>query len=204
MLIFAALLKSLSDAFPGARQSATPSSHMDARRISKFLSLVLRHRPEIIQLTLDSAGWASVPVLLEALHARGMEADLETLQRVVADNDKQRFSFSPDFQKIRANQGHSVPVDLQLLSKQPPALLYHGTATKHLESIRLHGLLKGTRQHVHLSHDIDTAREVGKRHGVPVVLVIDAAAMYAEGKDFFQSANGVWLTDAVPAHYILP
>ena len=171
-------------------------------RISKFLSLVLRHKPEAAGLQLDTNGWAVVDELLAALRAAGMEVDLPLLQRVVATNDKKRFSFSPDGQLIRASQGHSINVDLALEPVCPPAVLYHGTATRFLDSIREQGLRPGSRQHVHLSADSLTAAQVGARHGHPVVLTIDSAGMYSNGLAFYRSDNDVWLTGSVPVVYM--
>jgi putative RNA 2'-phosphotransferase len=167
---------------------------------SKFLSLVLRHQPEVIGLQLDEHGWANVEELLVKTRERGLTREL--LNRVVAENDKKRFTFSDDALRIRANQGHSIDVDVQLKSTVPPAILYHGTATRFLDSIFEKGLLPGSRQHVHLTADEATAVKVGQRHGKPVVLLIDTVAMTAAGLDFYLSANGVWLVDHVPVQYL--
>lgn len=177
---------------------------MDAElvHLSKFLSLVLRHKPQELGLALDSGGWVEVNTLLAAMRARGMAMDRERLERVVAENDKQRFTFSSDGTKIRANQGHSIPVQLGLAPRTPPELLYHGTAARNLDSIREKGLLKGRRHAVHLSLDAETARKVGQRHGEPVVLTIQAGRMYADGFVFTCSENSVWLTESVPPQYI--
>jgi len=171
-------------------------------RYSKFISLVLRHKPQSIGLVLDEGGWASVDALLAGMRAKGLSVDRETLERVVAENDKQRFAFNADHSKIRANQGHSIAVDLGLQPRTPPDLLYHGTAVKNLSSILAQGLIKGNRQAVHLSIDIDTAVKVGSRHGKPVVLVIEAARMSADGFVFTCSENGVWMVDHVPPEYL--
>ena len=171
-------------------------------RISKFLSLVLRHDPGKIGLALDAAGWADVDELIAAAARAGVEIDRETLARVVAENDKQRFALSPDGRRIRANQGHSVRVDLGLEPQTPPEVLYHGTASRFVDSIRGSGLHAASRTHVHLSPDEETARRVGQRHGKPVVLPVAAGRMHRDGRAFFRSENGVWLTDAVPAEYI--
>lgn len=172
------------------------------KKISKFLSLVLRHKPETIGLHLDEQGWASVEELLEKINRAPYSLSFEDLKEVVATNDKQRFIFSEDYSRIRANQGHSVQVDLALEAKIPPGILYHGTAIKNLDSIRDKGLIKGSRHHVHLSSDKETAINVGGRHGKPVVLEVQAMNMYQAGMEFFQSENEVWLTDHVPAHLI--
>ncbi|MER7458644.1 RNA 2'-phosphotransferase [Micromonospora sp. NPDC126480] len=170
-------------------------------RLSKRMSLALRHRPDRVGLALDEAGWVPVDDLLAALRIR--RADLDA---VVVSNDKQRFAVErgPDgVERIRANQGHSVPVDLGLAPADPPALLYHGTGAAALDSIRAAGLHRGGRHHVHLSPDVETARRVGtRRTGPTVVLTVDAAGMARDGHVFYRSANGVWLTDAVPARYL--
>jgi putative RNA 2'-phosphotransferase len=169
---------------------------------SKLLSYVLRHRPDSIGLQLDDQGWAGVDALLAALRAHGHAVDGDLLARVVAGNDKQRFAFSPDGARIRASQGHSVAVDLDLAPSSPPAVLYHGTASRFLKAIMAQGLKAGARRHVHLSRDVDTAMRVGARHGFPVVLGVDAARMAADGHLFYVSDNGVWLTEAVAPRYL--
>ena len=174
----------------------------DLVKVSKFLSLVLRHQPEAIGLTLDESGWADVEDLIRRANERGHRLTRPLLERVVAENDKKRFAFSEDGRKIRASQGHSVAVDLALPPAEPPELLYHGTATRFVESIRAKGLHSGSRQHVHLSLDAVTATKVGQRHGKPVILTVRAGAMWAAGHPFFRSANGVWLTERVPVEFI--
>lgn len=169
---------------------------------SKLLSYVLRHRPDGIGLALDAHGWASVDELLASLAAYGKPVDRALLERVVADNDKQRFAFSPDGSRIRASQGHSIAVDLQLREAEPPAVLYHGTASRFLKAILASGLRPGARHHVHLSADIATATRVGARHGFPAVLAVDAARMRADGIVFYLSDNGVWLTAEVKPKYL--
>jgi len=169
---------------------------------SKFLSLVLRHRPEVIGIELDAEGWVSVEELLAACAQHGRAITREQLDTVVQTNDKQRFAFSADRTRIRANQGHSLPVDLGLVPVEPPELLYHGTVLRFLDLIRRDGLTKGNRHHVHLSPDIQTATKVGQRRGRPVILVIDAGRMFRDAHKFFRSENGVWLTDAVPPAYL--
>ncbi len=169
---------------------------------SKFLSLILRHKPEKIGLTLDEAGWANVPELIERCNKHGHKLTLALLEEIVSTNEKQRFAFNADKSRIRANQGHSIDVDLQLTPKVPPAMLYHGTATRFLDSIRQQGLIAGNRQHVHLSADHETALKVGQRHGKPIVLEVQSGAMHAAGIAFYQSENGVWLTGHVPASYL--
>lgn len=172
-------------------------------KTSKFLSLVLRHEPRLIGITLDSAGWVPVSELLRACHAHGQPLTLEELHEVVAGNDKQRFSFSEDRQKIRANQGHSVPVELGYTPDIPPNILYHGTVEKFLPLIKEEGLKKGARHHVHLSSDEETAGRVGGRRGRPVILKVESGRMQQEGFEFFRSANGVWLTEHVPSKYLI-
>jgi putative RNA 2'-phosphotransferase len=169
---------------------------------SKFLSLILRHKPETIGLQLDDNGWASVEELLSKSAGAGQPLTFEELKEVVSTNDKQRFAFSDDLSMIRANQGHSIRVDLKLEEKTPPGLLYHGTAIKNLDSIKENGLIKGQRHHVHLSVDKETALKVGIRHGKPVILTIAAMHMYQSGITFYKSENGVWLTDSVAVQFI--
>ncbi len=171
-------------------------------KTSKFLSLVLRHRPDKIGLTLDAQGWADVDELLRKANQHGVALTRDRLQQVVAQNDKQRFAFNADGTRIRASQGHSIQIDLGLEPIAPPQLLYHGTATRFLASIRQQGLVRGQRDHVHLSPDEATARKVGARHGEPIVLVVNAEKMHAAGFIFYRSANGVWLTDHVPVEYL--
>ena len=170
--------------------------------VSKFLSLVLRHQPERIGLQLDDQGWADVDQLLALAAQAGRAFDRALLEEVVRANDKQRFTFDDSGQRIRANQGHSVQVDLQLAPQTPPALLYHGTVDRFLESIRAQGVLRGSRQHVHLSPDTNTAVQVGARRGKPVILAIQAESMHSAGHTFYRSQNGVWLTDHVPPQFI--
>ncbi len=171
-------------------------------RTSKFLSLVLRHKPDEIGLTLDANGWADVDELIRLADLRGVRLTRPLLERVVADNDKKRFAFSDDGRLVRASQGHSVAVDLALPPTPPPDVLYHGTAARSVDSIRADGLHSANRQHVHLSADVPTATKVGQRHGKPVVLPVRAGEMAAAGHAFYLSANGVWLTDRVPAEFI--
>jgi len=172
------------------------------KRISKFLSYVLRHHPESIGIKLDKAGWTDVSGLLEAAERGGFPISLDELKAVVRENDKQRFSLSEDCTKIRANQGHTIPVDLGYKPTIPPKVLYHGTAQKNLNSIRKTGLTRGSRHHVHLCADPEAAEKVGRRYGKPIVLEIEAGKMYADGHKFYLSPNGVWLTEFVPPHYL--
>lgn len=177
-------------------------SDKDLKGISKYLSYVLRHHPESIGLVLDAQGWADIDILLTKCAAKDVLLDREDLVQLVAQNDKQRFAIDTVNNKIRANQGHSIQIDAALVPEVPPAVLYHGTATRFLTAILEQGLQKQNRLHVHLSHELATARNVGSRHGVPIVLEIDAAAMQQEGFIFYLSENKVWLTDEVPAEYI--
>jgi putative RNA 2'-phosphotransferase len=181
----------------------TQARNQNLTKISKFLSLILRHQPETIGLTLDEQGWANVDTLIELARQNGRSINRLTLEQVVASNDKKRFTFNEDKSKIKANQGHSVAVDLALTPQQPPEYLYHGTATKFMESILHQGLVKQNRNHVHLSTDKATAIKVGTRHGIPIVFKIQAQKMSEEGFCFFLSKNNVWLTDRVPASYII-
>lgn len=174
----------------------------DLKQLSKFLSLILRHEPGKIGLTLDEAGWADVDELLAKLSKHGKAISRQQLEQVVAENDKQRFRFNEDGTRIRANQGHSIAVDLALTPQVPPDILYHGTATRFLDAIRREGLTRQSRQQVHLTADQATARKVGQRHGKAVILTVDAAAMAHAGHLFYQSDNGVWLTDHVPVAYL--
>ncbi len=169
---------------------------------SKFLSLILRHKPDEIGLKLDAQGWADVDELLRHLKKAGRRLSREELVLIVESNDKKRFTLSEDGQSIRAAQGHSIEVDLNLEPRQPPPELYHGTATANLDAIFSTGLRPGRRNQVHLSHDQATAVKVGQRHGKPTVLRVDSAGMYAAGYVFFQADNGVWLTDSVPPDYL--
>lgn len=170
-------------------------------KISKFLSLVLRHEPGKIGIELDSAGWVSVDTLLNACAEHGYPITRKELDFVVASNDKKRFAFSEDGQRIRASQGHSVEVELEYQPATPPEVLYHGTASRFVQSIQSQGLLKGQRHHVHLSADTQTATTVGQRHGKSVVLKIRTGDMHREGHAFYLSANGVWLTEHVPSRF---
>ncbi|MEO1591989.1 MAG: RNA 2'-phosphotransferase [Cyanobacteria bacterium J06632_22] len=168
------------------------------KQISKYLSLHLRHQPEKLGLTLAPGGWVDITALLSASTAKGFDLTREELRQVVATNEKQRFSIDETGTRIRANQGHSVTVDLQLDPIEPPTVLYHGTAEKTLTAILKEGLLPMQRQHVHLSADVATAQRVGARHGKPVVLTVSALEMHHQGHCFYRSSNGVWLCDRIP------
>lgn len=178
---------------------------MDERRlvkVSKYLSRHLRHVPERIGLTPDDAGWVDVDTLRRACAAHGFRLSAAELDEVVRRNDKQRFAYDGDRRRIRANQGHTIPVDLGLPAVEPPPRLFHGTSEATATAVLREGLRPMRRHAVHLSPDPGTARRVGSRHGPPIVLEVDAARMAADGHRFAVSANGVWLTDAVPAKYL--
>jgi putative RNA 2'-phosphotransferase len=178
-------------------------SHREGhRKVSKFLSLVLRHDPQRIGLALDAQGWADIDALIERAGAHGVVLTREIIREVVATSDKQRFAIDASERRIRANQGHSVDIDLGLDPCEPPEVLFHGTAEANLAAIRAEGLKPGRRQHVHLSIDSATASAVGRRHGKPVILRVAAGRMRSSGFDFFVAENGVWLTAAVPPEFI--
>ena len=174
---------------------------MTLTQTSRYISLILRHKPETIGITLDEHGWANVDELIAGV-SRTHPLTLELLQEIVRTDEKQRYSFNEDKTLIRANQGHSIPVDVELPELEPPAILYHGTGQKYVESIDHQGLLPKSRLYVHLSTDKDTAVKVGKRHGVPVIYTIQAGKMFADGYLFYCSVNGVWLTKKVPIEYL--
>lgn len=194
----------LASAVPRRRPHDTFAcmSPQEATRHSKFLSLHLRHKPQRLGLDLEPGGWVPVADLLAACAAHGHPLSLSELQELVAGSDKQRFAFDETGQRIRAQQGHSVAVDLQLAPAVPPAVLYHGTVAAALPAIRREGLQKMKRHHVHLSPDEETARRVGNRRGPAVLLRIRAAELHQAGTLFYQSGNGVWLVDAVPPAFI--
>ncbi|GIH91826.1 RNA 2'-phosphotransferase [Planobispora siamensis] len=169
-------------------------------KVSKYLAKHLRHQPERIGIELDAQGWVQVDTLLAAAAAHGFPISPEELEQVVADNDKRRYAIEDG--RIRASQGHSVPVELDLPVAEPPAFLYHGTVARNVAAIRAEGLRPMSRHHVHLSPDRETATRVGSRRGRPVVLAVDAGAMHAAGHEFHLSANGVWLVGHVPPPFI--
>jgi len=175
---------------------------MDRVTVSKFLSKHLRHAPDALGLTLRPGGWVSVDDLLAGSAKVGFPIAYDELIECVETNDKKRFSFDATGDLIRANQGHSVEVDLHLEQREPPEVLFHGTVDRFLDSILAEGLKKGRRHHVHLSQECETARRVGARRGRPVILQVAARHMHAQGIPFFRSANGVWLTDSVPPEYL--
>ena len=173
----------------------------ELNRISKFLSYVLRHKPDAISLNLDEEGWASVNELINKSQVE-IKLDRTLIEQVVTTSDKKRFALSADGLLIRANQGHSVKVDLGLKPTKPPTILYHGTATRFLDSITQEGLKPGKRNHVHLSSDIETARAVGQRYGTPIILQINAEQMHNDGHQFFLSDNHVWLSNLIPSKFL--
>lgn len=168
---------------------------------SKFLSLILRHKPETIGIKLDEHGWADVSELISGI-SKTRPFDMKMLEEIVRTDNKRRYSFNENKTLIRANQGHSIPVDVELEKKTPPEFLYHGTGEKFVSSIDKEGLLSKSRLYVHLSKDTETAVKVGSRHGKPVVYRVEAGKMADDGYEFFLSVNGVWLTKAVPAEYL--
>lgn len=172
------------------------------KKSSKFLSLILRHKPETIGISLSPDGWAEVDSLLQQMNSKGHSLSFDQLRYIVETNDKQRFSFNENHTRIRANQGHSIEVDLALQPLVPPSVLYHGTATRFIDSIKKEGLKRLNRQHVHLSSSMETASLVGQRHGKLALLTIDAKRMHEDKLVFFLSKNGVWLTEHVPVKYI--
>ena len=174
---------------------------MSLKETGKFISLILRHKPDVIGITLDEHGWANVDELIAGV-SKTHPLNMSTLEQIVAEDEKQRYSFNEDKTLIRANQGHSIPVDVELKQKEPPEILFHGTGEKYMESIRMQGLLPRTRLYVHLSDDAETAKTVGARHGKPVVLVVRSGQMHRDGYRFYRSVNGVWLTKMVPPEYL--
>ena len=173
------------------------------KETSKFISLILRHKPETIGISLDEHGWADVRDLLSGINASdGHHLDMDLLEEIVRTDEKQRYSFNDDHTLIRANQGHSIPVDVELAEKDPPAVLYHGTGDKYVPSINVQGLIPKSRLYVHLSSDIETAKKVGSRHGRPVIYTVNCKAMAEDGYKFYLSRNGVWLTKEVPVRYL--
>lgn len=183
-------------------QGNEPQQSKEDVKLGRFLSLVLRHNPAAAKIKLDQQGYADVEQLLSGVNRAGWKIDRDRLERIVRENNKQRYSFNEDGTKIRANQGHSLAVDVELEQLVPPMVLYHGTASYAVDSIKAKGIVKGTRQHVHLIEDVDTARKVGSRHGKPAILTINAQAMHESGFIFYRSANGVWLCDHVPWQYV--
>ena len=174
---------------------------MDYTETSKYISLILRHKPQVIGITLDEHGWANVDELIEGV-SKTHSLTKEILQQIVEEDNKQRYSFNEDKTLIRANQGHSIPVDVELPETDPPEILYHGTAEKFEADIDRMGLIPKSRLYVHLSGDVDTAVNVGKRHGKPVIYEVSSSKMHRDGIVFYRSVNGVWLTKSVPVEYL--
>lgn len=176
---------------------------MNITKVSKFLSLVLRHKPEAARISLDEHGWAYVNSLVHGVSLTFPGFDKNILEEIVRTDEKQRYSFNEDGSKIRANQGHSIPVDVELDVVEPPEYLYHGTGEKYAGLIERDGLIPKSRLYVHLSGDVETAINVGKRHGNPVIYLVDSGKMHRAGFTFYRSANGVWLTERVPVEYLV-
>ena len=174
---------------------------MTLTEISKTISFALRHRPERLGLTLDKHGWADVPALIEAINAM-QPFDMATLEKIVAEDEKQRYSFNEDKTRIRANQGHSIPVDVEMPRRTPPEFLWHGTGEQYVKSIEKGGLIPKSRLYVHLSADEETALKVGRRHGKPVLFRVASGRMAKDGFVFYLSQNGVWQTEKVPRRYL--
>lgn len=175
---------------------------MDLTDLSRYMSLILRHKPEVIGISLDEHGWANVEELIAGI-AKNNEFNMEILEEIVRTDSKMRYSFNEDKTLIRANQGHSIPVDVELEEKEPPEWLWHGTGEKYSASIDMQGLIPKSRLYVHLSKDRETAVNVGTRHGKPVLYRVQSGLMHAGGYKFYLSANGVWLTKEVPVQYLL-
>lgn len=175
---------------------------MDLNNISKYMSLILRHKPDVIGIELDEHGWANVNDLISGIEKDNHGFNFELLEEIVRSDSKQRYSFNDDKSFIRANQGHSINVDVELKEKEPPEYLYHGTGEKYVKSINQDGLIPKSRLYVHLSKDIKTAENVGKRHGKEVVYRINSGQMYRDGYKFYLSENGIWLTKEVPIKYL--
>lgn len=175
---------------------------MNYNRVSRFISLVLRHKPEEIGIVLDEHGWANVEELIDALNTKKKQVDMEILEEIVRTDEKQRYLFDEDKTLIRANQGHSIPVDVELEEVQPPEELWHGTSVKAEAAIDEQGLKPMSRLYVHLSQDKETAISVGKRHGKLRLYIVKSGEMYRDGYKFYLSKNGVWLTKEVPVRYL--
>lgn len=174
---------------------------MNYKETSKYISLILRHKPDVIGITLDEHGWANVDELIAGV-SKTHPINMDILEQIVAEDEKQRYSFNEDKTLIRANQGHSIPVDVELEEKEPPEILFHGTGEKYVDSINKSGLIPKSRLYVHLSSNEEIAYKVGTRHGKPVIYKVKSKEMYQDGYKFFCSVNGVWLTKAVPVRYI--
>lgn len=176
--------------------------YMNLTNLSRYMSLILRHKPEVIEITLDEHGWASVNDLICGIEKNNPGFNMDILEQIVRTDSKQRYSFNDDKSLIRANQGHSVNVDVELKEKEPPEYLYHGTGEKYVKSINQDGLIPKSRLYVHLSKDIKTAENVGKRHGKEIIYRINSGRMYRNGYKFYLSENGIWLTKEAPVKYL--
>lgn len=174
---------------------------MNLTKASKYMALILRHKPETIGITLDKHGWANVNELIKGV-SKKYPINMDILEEIVRTDEKQRYSFNEDKTLIRANQGHSIPVDVELEEVEPPEYLYHGTGEKYAGLIERDGLIPKSRLYVHLSKDVNTAIDVGKRHGQPVIYLVDSGRMYRQGHKFYRSANGVWLVNNVPIEFM--
>lgn len=170
--------------------------------LSVFISLILRHKPETIGIKLDNYGYADVNELIGNINSTGRNINMEILEQIVKEDNKQRYSFNEDRSKIRANQGHSIKVNVELKKLRPPKCLYHGTTIRFLDNIKKEGIIRKNRLYVHLSNDIDTAIKVGKRHGIPIVLKVNTEKMYEDGYKFYLSENNVWLCEHIPFKYV--
>ena len=175
---------------------------MDLNNISKYMSLILRHKPDVIGIELDEHGWANVNDLISGIEKDNHGFNFELLEEIVRSDSKQRYSFNDDKSLIRANQGHSINVDVELKEKEPPEYLYHGTGEKYVKFINQDGLIPKSRLYVHLSKDIKTAENVGKRHGKEIIYRINSGRMYRNGYKFYLSENGIWLTKEAPVKYL--
>ena len=175
---------------------------MSLKSTSKYISLILRHKPETIGISIDEHGWANVDELIAGVN-KTQPLDMAMLEQIVAEDEKQRYSFNEDKTLIRANQGHSIPVDVELEEVEPPEILYHGTGEKYVASIDEKGLIPKSRLYVHLSPDEVTAKKVGQRHGKPVIYTVKSGEMHRDGISFYRSVNGVWLVKAVPVKYLV-
>lgn len=175
---------------------------MNLTNISRYMSLILRHKPDVIEINLDEHGWANVNELIKGIAKNNTGFNMELLEEIVRTDSKQRYFFNDDKTLIRANQGHSIPVDVELEEKEPPEYLYHGTGEKYVKSINRQGLIPKSRLYVHLSKNVKTAESIGERHGRPTVYLVHSGKMYKDGYKFYLSANGVWLTKKVPVEYL--
>lgn len=184
------------------RPFVVEEKEMNLTNLSRYMSLILRHKPEVIGITLDEHGWANVDDLIHGIEKDNPDFNMDVLEEIVRTDNKQRYFFNDNKTLIRANQGHSIDVDVELKEKEPPKYLYHGTGEKYVNSIDQKGLISKSRLYVHLSKDVETAENVGKRHGKEVVYCVSSRQMYRDGYKFYLSENGVWLTKEVPVKYL--